>query len=139
MENISAFMKVSLHILLEWSDCIFWQHSHWIGNELMMMMMIDRFLEWIWRFVVRVRYWMIVTPKNERFVNYHTAYLSIGFSVVGGLFWALPPVIGWWVDQENDLNIDKISHCHSKDRKNEIHRWDERLSFLIFFFNYLSS
>lgn len=38
---------------------------------------------------------MIVTPKRDQYVTYQTAYISVFLSVLGGLFWALPPVFGW--------------------------------------------
>ncbi|CAF0783744.1 unnamed protein product [Rotaria sp. Silwood1] len=41
------------------------------------------------------RYWKIVIPTKEQYVTYRTAYISVILSVLGGLFWALPPVFGW--------------------------------------------
>ncbi|CAF0759611.1 unnamed protein product [Rotaria sordida] len=41
------------------------------------------------------RYWKIVTPTKEKYVTFQTAYISIILSVLGGLFWALPPIFGW--------------------------------------------
>ncbi|CAF2701137.1 unnamed protein product [Rotaria sp. Silwood2] len=41
------------------------------------------------------RYWKIVISTKEQYVTYRTAYISVALSVLGGLFWALPPVFGW--------------------------------------------
>ncbi|CAF3825136.1 unnamed protein product [Adineta steineri] len=47
------------------------------------------------------RYWIIVTPNREEFVTFKTAYISVFLSILGGLFWAVPPILGW-----NDYTLE---------------------------------
>jgi hypothetical protein len=38
---------------------------------------------------------MIVTSNKGNDATFQTAYKSVLFSILGGLFWAIAPVFGW--------------------------------------------
>lgn len=43
---------------------------------------------------------MIVTPGRAKYVTFQTAYFSVVFSVLGGLFWAVGPLFGWYLFEQ---------------------------------------
>lgn len=74
---------------------------------------------------------MIVTPNKEHYVNYHTAYLSVILSVLGGLFWALPPVIGWWVLHQTVIVKREVTFKESRIDILKSYMWSKRWALVI--------